>query len=97
MIENQEFLEGDGRHHLWISSPHTHDLLIYDQHDVIFAYGSIDRFEKVLDQRDFRREEFWFPSPHTHSFPPSNVNSEDELMQYFDWQFFALQDGDEWD
>jgi len=93
----QEFFEGDGRHHLWIGSPGCSDLLVYDQHDVVFAYGSIDIFEEVLIERGFTEEEFWFPSPHSHSFDPANVREEDAVLACFDWQFFELQPGDEWD
>jgi len=93
----QEFFEGDGRHHMWVASPDSDDLLIYDQHNVIFAYGNLGRFESVLNDRGYRNKEFWFPSPHSHWYPPVNVNTEDELMAYFDWQYFDLQPGDEWD
>lgn len=90
----QNFFEGDGRHNVWIGSPDSADLLVYDQHDVIFAYGNIDAFESVLIENGFTESEFWFPSPHVHSFDPANVNAEDELMAYFDWVYYELQDGD---
>ena len=92
----QNFFECDGRHHVWIASPDSDDLLVYDQHDVIFGYGNLDAFESVLNNGGFNQQEFWFPSPHSHSYDPANVNAEDELMAYFDWQFFELQAGDEW-
>ena len=94
----QHFFEGDGRHHVWIGSPaESPDLLVYDHHDVIFAYGNIDAFESVLLDNGFTDSEFWFPAPHTHSYDPTNVSSEDDLMAYFDWEYFPLQEGDEWD
>ena len=93
----QEFFEGDGRHHIWIGSPDSGDLLIYDQHDVIFGYGNLAAFESVLQSQGFRNEDFWFPSPHSHSFDPANVNSEDQLMKYFEWQYFELKPADKWD
>jgi hypothetical protein len=93
----QNFFERDGRHHVWIGSPNSPDLLIYDQHDVIFAYGNVGAFESVLRENGFTESEFWFPSPHVHSFDPANVNAEDELMAYFDWTYFELRDGDQWE
>ena len=57
----QNFFEGDGRHHVWIASPDSPDLLVYDQHDVIFAYGDLRLFESELEKVGFRRAEFWFP------------------------------------
>ncbi len=93
----QEFFEGDGRHHIWIGSPDGCDLLVYDQHDVIFAYGNLDAFELVLKDHGFAESEFWFPVPHSHSFDPANAATEDDLMGYFEWTYSELEEQDEWD
>lgn len=92
----QTFFEGDGRHHLWIVSPDSPDLLVYDQHDVIFGYGDLEAFESVLKTHGYEIREFWFPSPHAHGYDPANVNTEDDLMASFEWKFFELQPGDDW-
>jgi hypothetical protein len=34
------FLEKDGRHNFWIASPSGSEMLIYDRHNVVYAYGS---------------------------------------------------------
>jgi hypothetical protein len=60
------FFEGDGRHHVWVGSGANDGLLVYDQHNVIFAYGPLDRFKAVLHARGFRESEFWFPA-RTHT------------------------------
>jgi hypothetical protein len=91
------FFESDGRHHVWIGSTANEGLLVYDQHNVIFAYGDVSSYEAVLASRDFTEREFWFPAPHCHSFPPPNVQQEEEVLSYFTWEKFPLQDGDEWD
>jgi hypothetical protein len=72
-------------------------MLVYDQHDVIFAYGNLDVFESVLDNHGFERREFWFPSLHFHGYDPANASIENELMSFFEWRYFELQPGDEWD
>ena len=93
----QKFFEGDGRHHLWIASPGAPDLLVYDQHNVIFAYGNLDAFESVLQSHRYQYKGLWFPSPHAHGYDPANVSAEDELMSYFEWKYFELQPGDDWE
>jgi hypothetical protein len=93
----QNYFEGDARHHLWIASSDSSDLLVYDQHDVIFGYGDLGTFENVLDTLGFKQSEFWFPSPHVHSYDPGNADTEDKLMSHFDWRFYDLQRGDEWE
>jgi hypothetical protein len=93
----ETFLESDGRHHIWIGSPTNDGLLVYDQHNVIFAYGDMSRYEQVLASRGFSQREFWFPCPHRHAYPPTNVQQEQELLRHFSWQRSPLQEGDEWD
>lgn len=91
------FFESDGRHHVWAGSAANDGLLVYDQHNVIFAYGPLDRFERVLVSRGYREAEFWFPSPHSHAFLPENDAEEERLMAEIEWQSYPLQSGDEWD
>lgn len=92
----ETFLESDGRHHIWIGSPSNDGLLIYDQHNVIFAYGDLPCYEQILTSLNFSRREFWFPCPHSHGYPPANVQEEEELLRHFPWQHSPLRDGDEW-
>lgn len=89
------FFESSGQHHVWVGSPSNEGLLIYDQHNVIFAYGDLANYERVLRSRGFAEREFWFPMPHAHQYP----NCEDEetdLFQRFRWDHFPLQPADEW-
>jgi hypothetical protein len=90
-----EFLEHDGRHHLWVSN--GADVLVYDQHNVIFAYGALDKFQKVLEAEGYTNREFWFPAPHTHAFPPANAELEKQLLAHFLWQHSEFRAGDQWD
>lgn len=45
------FFEGDGRHHIWVGSASNDGTLVYDQHNVIFAYGPLAKFKEVLKSR----------------------------------------------
>lgn len=90
------FFESDARHHVWVGSPANDGVLVYDQHNVIFAYGPIDQFQAVLRSRAFEYGEFWFPSPHAHAYLPENDAEEERLMSEVDWKYFPLVDGDEW-
>lgn len=91
------FFEHDGRHHIWIGSPLNEGLLVFDQHNVIFAYGNLARYERLLVEKEFSQHEFWFPGPHGHGYPPNNVQHEEKLLRHFSWQYSPLQDGDEWE
>ncbi|HEY7086520.1 MAG TPA: hypothetical protein VH518_00445 [Tepidisphaeraceae bacterium] len=61
----RSFFEGDGRHHVWVGSAANDGLLVYDQHNVIFAYGPLERYKEILRARTFGQSQFWFPVPHS--------------------------------
>jgi len=90
------FLEGDGRHHLWIGSTAGAGLLIYDHHDWIWAYGDIAAYIEVLERGDFREGQIELPVPHTHSYHAEYDAAEEEVVEYWDWLYFPLQPGDEY-
>jgi len=90
------FFEDDGRHHVWVGSAANDGVLVYDQHNVIFAYGPIERFRAILDARGFRERSFWFPAPHVHSYSPENDAEEERLMAEAEWTYSPLRPGDEW-
>jgi hypothetical protein len=71
-------------------------LLVYDQHNTIFAYGPLERFEALLANKKFKAQEFWFPAPHIHSYAPENDVEEERLMNEAAWTYFPLQKQDEW-
>ena len=93
----RSYFEGDGRHHVWVGSAASDGVLVYDQHNVIFAYGPISDFKTILESRGFRQGEFWFPAPHSHSYVPENDPEEERLMNEIEWRRSPLQPGDEWD
>jgi hypothetical protein len=90
------FFESDGRHHVWVGSAAQDGMLVYDQHNVIFAYGPIERYKSILVSRGFRDSEFWFPYGHSHSYLPENDSEEDRLLAEYRWRRTSLQPGDEW-
>jgi hypothetical protein len=97
LLEFKEFFETDGRHRIWIGATNNSGLLVYDQHHVIFAYGPIDRFERILENRGFREQPFSFPAPHCHNYHEDNDQHEKNIMDYCDWAIYPLDDNDLYD
>ena len=91
----RNFFESSGQHHVWVGSTSDKGLLIYDQHNVIFGYGDLAAYERVLNSKGFSRKEFWFPMPHSHAFPPAQ-DVEARLFRQFEWEYFPLQPADEY-
>jgi len=90
------FLEGDGRHHLWIGSAVNAGLLIYDHHDWIWAYGNLAAYTEVLKSRGFQEGQLKLPAPHSHNYHSEYDDAEEELAKYWEWSYFPLQSDDDY-
>jgi hypothetical protein len=90
------FLEKDGRHNLWIASTSSSQMLIYDRHNVIYAYGPLDAWKQLLAADAFTEVPMIrFPSPHAHHYHESLDSEEDRLLSYYDWRRTPLKSSDE--
>jgi hypothetical protein len=88
----QEYFEGDGRHHLWFIDVPTNRQVIYDNHNLIYSYGDDEDVISRLRAKGFAEKEIRIPSPHMHYYNPEYDKTEDEIMNYFEWIEFPLQD-----
>ena len=70
--------------------------LVYDQHNWIYAYGDLDRFEEVLKGRGFTEGVELLPSPHFHSYNSEYDDDFEELMTKNAWIRKPLRDEDEY-
>ena len=89
------FLHEDGRFNLWVHSPEDGATLIWDKHELIYAYGPLERFEPILDRLGYRAGEPTIPCPHAHHFQQELAEDAREIMQVFEWQWSPLQDQDD--
>ena len=91
----QEFLEQDGRHHLWVMSVTGEGQFVFDNHNMVHAYGDLDRYESRLVSAGFTPGPVVIPAPHTHNYHMEFDRAEDELMAYWPWKMFPLEPGDD--
>ena len=92
--EFEDFLEADGRHHLWIANP-SHGTLVYDQHDLIYAYGPLNKYAEVLELNRLRPGNVDIPGPHWHAYHPEFDESESQVLAWFDWIHSPLCEADD--
>ena len=93
----ENYLETDGRHHLWISSAETDDLIVYDHHNVLYAYGPVKTYSDILDQNSFKKTDtILFPVPHTHQYNRENDEEENDMIHNNEWRYFELEAGDDY-
>jgi hypothetical protein len=90
-----DFLEGDARHDLWIGSPDKSFLLVYDRHQILYAYGPLDSFKSVLIENGLEEaDEVRLPDPHVHRYNQEFDLQAADLISFWSWRQFPLQDRD---
>jgi hypothetical protein len=94
--EFRSFIQDDGRHNVWIASESGSEMLIYDRHNVIYAYGPLDAFREVLAAEGLKEvPSVRFPSPHSHHYHQNLDSEEERLLKYWDWQHSPLKESDD--
>ncbi|MCW5947304.1 MAG: hypothetical protein KIT74_09775 [Fimbriimonadales bacterium] len=80
------FFEEDGRHHIWIRSSDAVSALVYDQHNIIYAYGSLDAFERVCTNEGMTEGSVDVPFPHAHAFQEKYDQELAVLLSEWSWE-----------
>ena len=91
-----EFLEKDGRHNIWVASATTSQMLIYDRHNVIYAYGDLNIWQPILAAADLSEAStVRFPDPHSHHYHQAFDAEEQRVAGHWDWHRTPLLQSDE--
>ena len=92
----EDYFENDGRHHIWIHSPESSATLVYDNHDLIYCYGSLETFSTVLQNNGLKMvETLQGVGPHGHCYNEEFDNCEGELLKFLKWKKSPLQPQDD--
>ncbi|MBC8064428.1 MAG: hypothetical protein H7Y17_06340 [Chlorobia bacterium] len=87
------YLEGDARHHLWIHSHDSTATLVYDKHDLIYAYGPLDCYLDVLEKNQLMAGQFELPFPHYHNYFPEFDETEKLIIASHEWKRTGILPG----
>jgi hypothetical protein len=94
--EFKAFFEQDGRHHLWIRSASDAAMLVYDRHNIIYAYGPLEEFRGILFEIGLEESKsIGTPDPHIHHYNESLDSEERRLLGYWEWDRTPLRDQDD--
>jgi len=90
-----DFWDGDGRHNVWVRSSDD-GMLVYDRHNLIYAYGPLPRFESALRELGYTAvASLTLDFVHRHSYHQEFDDLERALATQFADNRSELRDGDE--
>jgi hypothetical protein len=91
-----DFLEKDARHNLWIRPELGDGLLVYDRHNVIYAYDPLDKLvSKLISSGLTEADEVRYPSPHVHHYNSEFDSDQARILKEEQWTISPLRPGDE--
>jgi hypothetical protein len=92
----EEFFEQDARQNLWIRSTSGSGLLVYDRHNLIYAYGPLEQFIAILRSAGLlESDKVHMPFPHAHNYHEEFDSHAKRLLTEEAWIMLPLRAGDE--
>ena len=89
------FFSTDARHDVWVHSFTPEATLVWDRHDILFAYGPLEQFQNVLLREGFTPGVPSIPSPHSHHYHAAFDAQQTAVLGAFAWRHSPLRPQDE--
>lgn len=89
------FFRGDGRHDIWVHSSGDNATVVWDRHNLIFAYGPLDRFQAILRERGFTIGAQDADFPHQHHYRQEFDGDAADILTEFEWSKTLLRPADQ--
>jgi hypothetical protein len=91
----ENYFANDGRHNLWLAAPPAGQL-VFDRHEVIYAYGPIAEIVARLKEKEFAEVDMIrVPVPHSHHFHEELDVDEHAILAHWEWMHSELQETDD--
>lgn len=95
LVQFGPFLSADARFDLWVHSPTDNGTVVWDRHDLLFAYGPLEQFSTTLRSLGFTNGCPSVPAPHEHHYRAEFDHLAKALVMAFEWSYSPLQPEDE--
>jgi hypothetical protein len=69
--------------------------LVYDRHELIYGYGPLEKFERVVRGRGMREGRPGIAAPHSHLYHAEHDEDEERVMGYWEWKWSELREEDD--
>ncbi len=93
--DHHAFFSRDARHDVWIYDTESEGMLIWDRHDIIYAYGPLVDFKKALRKAGYEPGKVEIPDPHSHNYHDAFDAAQAKVLKAFDWRITPLKPEDE--
>ncbi len=91
----EDFFRADARFDLWAHSPEDEATVIWDRHDLLYAYGPHDRYIDALEAQRYVPGNPAVPFPHAHHYRAAFDADAQALIAAFDWRHSPLRPEDQ--
>ena len=91
----ETYLVSDARHDLWVRSASSGDVLVWDRHNTIYGYGSLDSLAGRLRSLSFDEAVQPDLGDHMHHYRAEFDADAAEVLEAFDWLHTPLRQEDE--
>ena len=72
------------------------DMLVYEKHNRIYAYGNLPEFEALLLKRGLTKApQVTLPDPHVHKYNESFDTEQQNILNYWEWEYSPLRESDD--
>jgi hypothetical protein len=94
LSEFGQFIREDSRHDLWVRSHDDDATVVLDRHNLLYAYGPLELFERVLKSSGAHVGEPAALGTHVHHYHAVWDDTERRILRHFDWRISPLRPSD---
>ncbi|HEY2375205.1 MAG TPA: hypothetical protein VGH98_04465 [Gemmatimonadaceae bacterium] len=89
-----DFVSQDSRHDLWVLCDAGGGTIVWDRHDLMYAYGPLERYTMLLESGGFREGWPTIPASHAHLYNAEWDDAERALLAHYEWRRTKLRPDD---
>ena len=92
--EFSDYLGGDARFDIWSHSPNSGGTVVWERHNLVYAYGPLSNYERVLINLGYDTGKADANFPHCHYYRDEFDEAAKNLLNYMEWSKAPLQPED---
>jgi hypothetical protein len=89
-----KFLAADSRFDIWFHSPSMGATVVWDRHNLVFAYGALEQFKEYISHEGYTEGNPTMEFAHQHHYRQAFDHDAASLLNKFSWSFSPLQQAD---